>query len=254
MNDVPALQTERLQKSFGALRVTDAVDFTLPVGARYALIGPNGSGKTTFINLLSGTLRPDAGGIVLQGADVTALPTEARVRRGLTRTFQINTLFPLLSPLEAVTMAVCQRRGLGFALARDLKRCTAEIDEAYELLAGLHLREDALRPTRELAYGRQRLLEIALALATKPHVLLLDEPAAGVPQSESGEILDAIAALPRDVAVLLIEHDIDLVFRFAERITVLAAGRIIAAGPPSEIAANAEVRTIYLGDDVDLAV
>jgi branched-chain amino acid transport system ATP-binding protein len=246
---VDALRTERLTKNFGALRVTDGVDFVLPAGARHALIGPNGSGKTTFINQLSGTLRSDSGKILLKGEDITALPTYQRVKRGLARTFQINTLFPSLSPLESVTLAICERNGIGGSLFRSVRKCTAEIDEAYALLKQLHLGDDARRPTKELAYGRQRLIEIALALAAKPTVLLLDEPAAGVPQSESGEILDAIAALPSDVAVLLIEHDIDLVFRFAAHITVLAAGKIIAAGPPSEIAVNPEVRSIYLGDD-----
>jgi ABC-type branched-subunit amino acid transport system ATPase component len=244
-----ALSTEALSKDFGALHAVDRVDFTLPVGARHALIGPNGSGKTTFINLLSGALRATSGRIVLNGEDITALPAEMRVKRGLARTFQINTLFPHLTPLEAVTMAVCERHGIGTSIFRDLKRCTAEIDEAYALLTQLHLEEDALRPTAQLAYGRQRILEIALALASKPTVLLLDEPAAGVPQSESGEILDAIAALPSDVAVLLIEHDIDLVFRFAQQITVLSAGRTVCHGPPAQIATDPEVRSIYLGDD-----
>lgn len=250
MTDVAiALQTQQLCKNFGALSAVDHVDFRLPVGARHALIGPNGSGKTTFINLLSGALRSTSGKIELRGHDITGLPADGRVKRGLARTFQINTLFPHLTPLEAVTLAVCERRGIGAALFRDLKRCTAEIDEAYELLLQVHLGDDIRKPTAELAYGRQRVLEIALALASKPSVLLLDEPAAGVPQSESGEILDAIAALPSDVAVLLIEHDIDLVFRFAQEITVLALGRTICKGPPAQIATDPEVRAIYLGND-----
>lgn len=249
-----ALRTEQLTKNFGALRVTDRVDFVLPAGARHALIGPNGSGKTTFINELSGTLRSDSGKIFLKGEDVTALPAHARVKRGLARTFQVNTLFPRLTPLESVTVAICQRRGIGNAIFRDLKKCTAEIDEAYELLCAVHLGDDVRKPTKELAYGRQRLVEIALALAAKPTVLLLDEPAAGVPQSESGEILDAIAALPDDVAVLLIEHDIDLVFRFAAHITVLSSGRIICQGPPAHIATDPEVRAIYLGEDARVHV
>jgi branched-chain amino acid transport system ATP-binding protein len=248
----PALQTAQLCKDFGALHAVDRVDFTLPMGARYALIGPNGSGKTTFINLLAGTLRSTAGTIVLQGHDITGLSADMRVKRGLARTFQINTLFPHLTPLEAVTIAVCERRGIGGQPFRDLKRCTAEIDEAYELLVGVNLGEDIRRPTAQMAYGRQRVLEIALALASKPSVLLLDEPAAGVPQAESGEILDAIAALPNDVAILLIEHDIDLVFRFAQQITVLSSGRIICQGTPAEIATDPEVRSIYLGEDAPL--
>jgi branched-chain amino acid transport system ATP-binding protein len=249
-----ALETHGLCRDFGALHAVDHVDFALPVGARQALIGPNGSGKTTFINLLSGALRPTAGAIALEGVDITGLAADRRVKRGLARTFQINALFPDLTPLESVTVAVCERRGLGTALFRNLRHCTAEIDEAHELLKSVHLAEDAHRPTRQLAYGRQRLLEIALALASKPRVLLLDEPAAGVPQSESGEILAAIAALPGDVAVLLIEHDIDLVFRFAERITVLSAGRIVCQGPPAQIAVDPEVRAIYLGEDATVHV
>jgi ABC-type branched-subunit amino acid transport system ATPase component len=249
---VPALQTEQLCKDFGALHAVDRVDFVLPMGARYALIGPNGSGKTTLINVLAGTLRSTAGKIVLQGHDITMLSADMRVKRGLARTFQINTLFPHLTPLEAVTIAVCERRGIGGHPFRDLKRCTAEIDEAYELLVGVHLGDDIRRPTAQLPYGRQRVLEIALALASKPSVLLLDEPAAGVPQAESGEILDAIAALPNDVAILLIEHDIDLVFRFAQQITVLSSGRVICQGTPAEIATDPEVRSIYLGEDAPL--
>ena len=243
-----ALSTDNLCKNFGALRVAIDVNFTLPQGCRHALIGPNGSGKTTLINLIGGALAPTSGKILLDGQDITGLSADQRVLRGLTRTFQINTLFPRLTPIEAVTMGVCQRRGYGASLWRSLKRSHEAIDEAYEVLSQLHLAEDCDRPTAQLAYGRQRLLEIALALAARP--LLLDEPAAGVPQQQSGEILSVISSLPDDIAVLFIEHDIDLVFRFAERITVLVAGRILCEGTPAEIAANPEVRRIYLGDEV----
>jgi ABC-type branched-subunit amino acid transport system ATPase component len=245
-----ALSTEKLCKNFGALRVLREIDFHLPRGCRHALIGPNGSGKTTLINLLGGALPSTSGKIFLDGQDITGTTADQRVARGLTRTFQINTLFPRLTPIEAVTMVVCQRRGIGASLWRSLKRSHEAIDEAYEILAQLHLAEDCDRPTAQLAYGRQRLLEIALALAARPKVLLLDEPAAGVPQQQSGEILSVISALPDDIAVLFIEHDIDLVFRFAERITVLVAGRILCEGTPAEIAADPEVRRIYLGDEV----
>lgn len=244
-----ALATQGLVKRFGALPAVGGVDFRLPQGARHALIGPNGSGKTTMINLLSGTLRPTSGRVLLQDEDVTALPAHKRVARGLARTFQINTLFPMLAPIEAVAMAVCQRRGLGAVLYRSLSSCRDAIDESYALLEQLHLESDARRPTRELAYGKQRLLEIALALAAKPKVLLLDEPAAGVPQHESAEILSVISELPKEIAVLFIEHDIDLVFRFAERITVMMAGKILCEGTPAEIAADQNVRTVYLGDE-----
>ena len=245
-----ALSTVGLCKNFGALRVTVDVDFRMPRGCRHALIGPNGSGKTTLINLIGGALAPTSGKILLDGQDITGLTADQRVLRGLTRTFQINTLFPRLTPIEAVTMVVCQRRGYGASLWRSLKRSHDAIDEAYEVLSQLHLAEDCDRPTAQLAYGRQRLLEIALALAARPKVLLLDEPAAGVPQQQSGEILSVISSLPADIAVLFIEHDIDLVFRFAQRITVLVAGRILCKGTPSEIAADPEVRRIYLGDEV----
>jgi branched-chain amino acid transport system ATP-binding protein len=244
-----ALATTGLSKQFGALPAVDGVDFRLPNGARHALIGPNGSGKTTLINLLSGTLRPTAGQVLLDGADITRLPAHRRVVRGLARTYQINTLFPLLTPLEAVVMAVCQRRGLGPVLYRSLKSCREAIDESYAILEQLHLHSEARRPTRELAYGKQRLLEIALALASRPRVLLLDEPAAGVPQGESSEILAVIAQLPKEIAVLFIEHDIDLVFRFAEHITVMNSGKILREGSPSQIATDAEVRRVYLGDE-----
>jgi ABC-type branched-subunit amino acid transport system ATPase component len=253
VNPEIVLATAGLRKDFGALRVTDDVNLELAKGARRALIGPNGSGKTTLINLLAGTLAPTSGRILLHGRDVTRTSAQHRVRHGLARTFQITTLFPDLTPIEAVTMAVCQRRGVGGALFRPLRAQSDAIDEAYALLQDVRLAECCTQRTAELAYGRQRLLEIALALAAKPSILLLDEPAAGVPQSESVEILDVIAALPSETAVLFIEHDIDLVFRFAERITVLVAGRVLCEGTPSEIARDPEVRRVYLGDDVHAA-
>ncbi len=247
---IEALRTVGLCKNFGALQVTNDINFSLPRGCRHALIGPNGSGKTTLINLLGGALMPTSGKIFLGTEDITHYSADRRVVRGLTRTFQVNSLFPRLTPIEAVTMVVAQRHGHGASLWRSLKGSKDEIDEAYAILEQLHLGDDCDRPTSQLAYGRQRLLEIALALATKPSVLLLDEPAAGVPQQQSGEILSVISNLPDDIAVLFIEHDIDLVFRFATRITVLVAGKILCEGTPTEIAAHPEVRRIYLGDNV----
>jgi branched-chain amino acid transport system ATP-binding protein len=244
----PALATERLCKNFGALRVVQDVDFALGAGARHALIGPNGAGKSTLVNLLTGTLAPTSGSVWLGGDDVTSLPTESRVTRGLTRTFQINTLFARFSPLEATALAVSQRRGETLNPLRGFASGGDSIDEAFELLTSLGLGHDALRPTRELPYGRQRVVEIALALAVKPSVLLLDEPAAGVPTSESHDLIDGIMRLPASTAVLFIEHDMDLVFRFAQRITVLVAGRTLREGPPDEIAADPEVRKVYLSD------
>src|SRR5262249_47520609 len=204
-----------LDKRFGSLVVAENVALDLPPGERYALIGPNGAGKTTLINLVTGMLTPDGGTILLGGDDVTALGPEERVRRGLVRTFQINALFPHLSALEAVAPPARARRGCGGHWWRTLPRHRDAIEEAHAILASLRLAASCHRPTRELAYGQQRLLEIALALATRPRVLLLDEPAAGVPQGESAELFAAIADLSREIAVLFIEHDMNVVFRFA---------------------------------------
>jgi branched-chain amino acid transport system ATP-binding protein len=223
------------------------VSLEIPQGARHALIGPNGAGKTTLINLLTGVLEPSAGDVFLGGERITALPQHLRVKKGLTRTFQINTLFPGLTVLESVALAILERKGLAARWLCPVSSHHAEIDEAMELLATFKLDRDARRRTAELAYGRQRLVEIALALATRPKILLLDEPAAGIPSSESVEVLGVIAALPADVTVLFIEHDMGLVFRFAERITVLVAGRVLIEGTPDEIARDEEVKAVYLG-------
>ena len=244
---VPALATRGLDKSFGSLAVARGVELALPQGERYALIGPNGAGKTTLINLITGMLKPDKGQIFLGDTDITALRPEARVKCGLVRTFQINTLFPRLSALEAVTLAVCERRGYAGSWWRELPAYDDAVEEAYAILVSLRLAASCYRPTRELAYGQQRLLEIALALATRPRVLLLDEPAAGVPQGESAELFSVISALSRDITLLFIEHDMNVVFRFAHRIIVMAAGRILLEGTPDEIAADARVREVYLG-------
>jgi branched-chain amino acid transport system ATP-binding protein len=243
----PALSTRGLDKSFGSLVVAKNVELDLPRGARYALIGPNGAGKTTLINLITGMLRPDQGRIFLEADEVTALRPEERVKRGLVRTFQINTLFPHLSALEAVTLAVCERRGYAGTWWQKLPAYPDAVEEAYAILLSLRLGASCYRPTRELAYGQQRLLEIALALATNPKVLLLDEPAAGVPQGESAELFSVIADLSQDIAVLFIEHDMNVVFRFARRIIVMVGGRILVEGTPAEIAADARVREVYLG-------
>jgi len=242
-----ALTAQGLRKHFGSLQVARDISFHLPVGARFALIGPNGAGKTTLINLLTGMLRPESGRIFLGRDDVTSVEPAVRVKRGLVRTFQINALFPDLAPLEAVALAVCERKGSAGAFWRPLPAYRDELEEAYALLQSVHLAEDCLRPTRELAYGQQRLLEMALALATRPRVLLLDEPAAGVPRDESSALFAAIAALPDDITVLFIEHDMSLVFRFASRIIVMVAGGILMEGSPAEIAGDAQVRELYLG-------
>jgi branched-chain amino acid transport system ATP-binding protein len=245
---VPALETRRLGKSFGALTVAHAIDFSLQPGARHALIGPNGAGKTSFINLVTGALAPSTGHILLDGADMTTLSQAARVRRGLVRTFQINQLFRGLSVLENVTLAVCERRGFGSNLWRPVGHHRAAIEEAYALLEQMGLAEEALRPVATLAYGRQRLTEIVIALGLAPKVLLLDEPAAGVPSGESRLIVEAIERLPSEIALLIIEHDMDLVFRLARRISVLVQGRMLVEGLPAEIIADPRVRQVYLGE------
>jgi branched-chain amino acid transport system ATP-binding protein len=242
-----ALSTRNLDKSFGSLVVAKGIEINLPAGERYALIGPNGAGKTTLINLITGMLRPDGGRILLGEEDITGLAPHERVKRGLVRTFQINTLFPQLTALEAVTLAVCERRGEAADWWRNLPSYRDAIEEAYAILVSLRLGDDCERPTHELAYGQQRLLEIALALATKPKVLLLDEPAAGVPQEESGELFSAIANLSQEISVLFIEHDMNIVFRFASRILVMVSGAILVEGTPAEIAADQRVREVYLG-------
>jgi len=249
MTATPVLETRALWKRFGGLVVANAIDFRLEAGARHALIGPNGAGKTTFINLITGRIEATAGAILIDGVDVTHLGQAARVKRGLGRTFQINTLFGGLGVLENVVLAIAERAGLAGRMLRAAgPQQRAIVEEAYALLERLGVADDAMRPVRTLSYGRQRLVEIAIALALEPRVLLLDEPAAGVPGGESSTILAAIDALPADVAVLIIEHDMDLVFRFARRITVLAEGAVLTEGTPAEIAADARVRAVYLGE------
>jgi branched-chain amino acid transport system ATP-binding protein len=241
------LSTRGLAKRFGSLVVAQDLSLALPRGVRYALIGPNGAGKTTLINLMTGMLRPDAGSIFLGEDEITSLAAEFRVKRGLARTFQINTLFPDLSALESVTLAVLEREGHAGTWWKSLLAYRDAAGEAQAILSSLGMAKDAYRLTRELAYGRQRLLEIALALATRPKVLLLDEPAAGVPKDESADLFEAISGLASELTVLFIEHDMNVVFRFASRIIVMVGGRILVEGSPDEIARNPEVRTVYLG-------
>ena len=241
------LSTRNVNKKFGSLVVADNISFALPKGVRYALIGPNGAGKTTLINLLTGMLAPDSGDILLGEETITALKPHQRVRRGLARTFQINTLFPHLTALESVTLAVLEREGHAHNWWRALPSFSAATDEAVSILASLNLRPVLDRETRELAYGQQRLLEIALALATRPKVLLLDEPGAGVPKGESAELFAAVEGLSGDLTVLFIEHDMDVVFRFASRILVMVSGRILVEGAPQDIARDERVREVYLG-------
>jgi branched-chain amino acid transport system ATP-binding protein len=243
-----ALRTEGLSKRWGGFQANSDISIELAAGARHALIGPNGAGKTTFINLLTGVYEPSAGEVFLDGRKVTALPQHQRVKLGMTRTFQINTLFPGLTVLESVVLAIFERKGLASHWWCTVASRREEADEAMQLLALLHLEGDADRETRNLPYGKQRLVEIALALATRPKLLLLDEPAAGIPAAESRELFSVIDRLPRDVTILFIEHDMGLVFRFAERITVLVGGKVLTEGTPDEISRDRRVKEVYLGE------
>jgi len=243
----PLLETRNLNRSFGALAAARDINFRLEAGARHALIGPNGAGKTTLINLLTGVLYPSDGQVLLKGRDVTAVAQADRVKLGIARTFQINRLFRGLSVLENVYVAVAERVGAAPSMLRPAGGRKDVIDEAMHLLDMLRLTDVATHRISELPYGRQRLVEMAIAFGLKPEVLLLDEPAAGVPSAETHIILDAIERLPKEIGVLVIDHDMDLVFRVAKRITVLVSGAIFAEGTPEEIGANPDVRAVYLG-------
>jgi branched-chain amino acid transport system ATP-binding protein len=247
MSPASLLETRRLSRNFGALIAARDIDFRLEAGARHALIGPNGAGKTTLVNLLTGVIQPTRGEVLLQGRDITGVAQAERVKLGIARTFQINRLFRGLSVLENVYIAVAERIGAAPSMFRPAGHRRDVVEEAMHLLETLKLTRDASHRISELPYGRQRLVELAIALGLKPAVLLLDEPAAGVPSAESHIILDALNSLPRDICVLVIDHDMDLVFRFAERITVMVSGAVFATGSPREIAANPEVRAVYLG-------
>ena len=243
-----ALEIRGLCKSFGALNVTSNVNLSLEVGARSALIGPNGAGKTTLINLMTGSLPPSTGTVLLNGHDLSHASQAERVQRGMVRTFQITRLFRSLTVADNLRMAILQRPGVRWGLFRPAHKVEGLDAEVEAILALLNLRERASRKVSELAYGEQRLIELGLALCLKPKVLLLDEPAAGVPQSETEVIVRAVEQLPKDLAVLLIEHDMDLVFRLARHITVLVSGAVLMQGTPQEVTSDERVQTLYLGE------
>ena len=245
----PVLETKGLIKQFGGITATNDVSLAVEKGARHALIGPNGAGKTTIINLLTGVLRPTAGTIALEGQDITNLEAHKRVQLGIARTFQINQLFAELTPLETIGLAVSERMELGRQWWRTVGSKGIVIEESVDILQRFHLADVMDERTINLPYGKQRLLEIALAIACRPRVLLLDEPAAGVPEAQRRDILDAVAALPSDVTVLLIEHDMDIVFSFADRISVLVDGALFVEGAPEEVAADPRVKAVYLGEE-----
>jgi branched-chain amino acid transport system ATP-binding protein len=240
--------THRLFKSFGAFKAVSDVTLEFTTGMRYALIGPNGAGKTTLVNLLAGTVKPTDGRVFLGDSDITDLPQHCRVKRGVVRTFQINNLFLGLTVLESVVLAICERNGTAGIWFRNVSSRSEEIAEARELLSAVNLEIDADARTSHLSYGKKRLLELALALAVRPKFLLLDEPAAGVPAAECKDIFNVVASLPCDVTVVIIEHDMELVFRFAERIIVLVEGGVLTEGTPSEVASDRRVRKVYLGE------
>jgi branched-chain amino acid transport system ATP-binding protein len=241
------LETRALSRHFGALVAVQPIDFKLGAGARHALIGPNGAGKTTFINLLSGALPPSRGRVLLKGADISDKTQAERVKLGIARTFQINRLFRGLSVLENVCISIAERVGAAPSMIYPVGKRKDVIEEAMVLLETLKLAAHAAQRVSELPYGRQRLVEIAIAIGLRPEVLLLDEPAAGVPSTESHIILEAVERLPEQIAILIIEHDMDVVFRFAKRVTVMVGGALFAEGTPREIEANPQVRAVYLG-------
>ncbi|MFM9974932.1 MAG: ABC transporter ATP-binding protein [Beijerinckiaceae bacterium] len=242
------LETRALLKQFGGITATDHVSFSLRKGARHALIGPNGAGKTTFVNLLTGVLRPTSGTVILNGENITGLSCETRVKRGMARTFQINQLFPTMTPLQMIAAVTSERLGAGSHPFRSLDAHSSLVTGTADILARFRLEDIMDEPIATLPYGKQRQVEIAAAFAAKPSVLLLDEPAAGVPEAERRELLETVASLPADVSVLLIEHDMDLVFRFATWITVQVNGQVLAEGDPAMIAQDPAVRAAYLGE------
>lgn len=243
------LKTTNLGIKFGAFEAVSEVNLNLVPGQRQALIGPNGAGKTSLINLLTGVYKPTSGSIHLQDDNISQLSFDARVRKGLVRTFQLNTLCLGLTSLDATLMALMEREHQGHIWWKPMYQFEALHQEAELLLDQVGLKHCQNTLVGELAYGKQRLLEIALALALKPKVLLLDEPAAGIPEGESDEIFHVIDQLPNNISVVFIEHDMDLVFHFAQRIAVLVAGKIIVDGTADEIVDHPLVREAYLGAD-----
>ncbi|HKA73041.1 MAG TPA: ABC transporter ATP-binding protein [Xanthobacteraceae bacterium] len=247
----PVLETVGLVKRFGGITAASDISLRVEKGARHALIGPNGAGKTTVINLLTGMLRPTSGQILLDGNDITGVEPHERVRRGVARTFQINQLFGDLTPIETIGLAVSERMGTGRQWWRVIGSKSEILDDVVSLIEQFHLADVMYDRTAILPYGKQRLLEIALAIACRPRVLLLDEPAAGVPDAERHEILATIEALPKDVTVLLIEHDMDIVFSFADRISVMVNGALFVEGDPDDVARDPRVKAVYLGESLD---
>ena len=245
----PALSLQGLTRRYGALTAVDHVTLDIAQGARHALIGPNGAGKSTLFNLVAGTLRATEGQILFEGEDVTRRSASWRARQGLAKTFQHSSLFLSMSPLENVALAAQRAAGLGMALHRSARRPRAGVDDvAQRCVAEVGLADRSHVPAGSLSHGERRQLEVAVALATNPRVLLLDEPAAGMSPAESARFSELIEGLPRQITVVLIEHDLDLVFRLADRVSVLHLGGLLADGTPQEVKANTEVQRAYLGE------
>ena len=243
------LEVKDLRKSFGALRASDGISFDVRPGETHAVIGPNGAGKTTFISQLAGNLIPDSGRIRFSGEDITALPAPKRARKGLARSFQITSVYPEFSALQNVALAVQAHASHSFRFWRDARRDPALTEPARKVLQQVNLHERADVLAANLAHGEQRQLEVAMALATGPRLLLLDEPMAGMGVEESQRMIELLRSLKGRQTMILVEHDMDAVFRLADRISVLVYGRVIATGTPEAIRANSEVRTAYLGED-----
>lgn len=241
------LQTRNLSMAFGGLKVFDNLEFSMTRGERHAIIGPNGAGKSTFVGIVTGLLAPTGGAVLLDGQDVTRHSARQRVAAGIVRTFQINTLFGSLTPLESAVLAICQRDGVARPTFRAVKHLGPQIDEAHALLEKFGLADDATVPTNALPYGKQRVLEVVLAYALGPRVLLLDEPAAGLSTAQGRALFDQVAMLAEGTTVLFIEHDMNLVFSYAHRVSVFAGGTVLASGTPDDIRAHDGVRKAYLG-------
>jgi branched-chain amino acid transport system ATP-binding protein len=243
------LEVRRLIKSFGALRACDGIDFDVKEGETHAVIGPNGAGKTTFISQLAGNLAPDSGSVHFAGEDITRLPAPKRARKGLARSFQITSVYPEFSALDNVALAVQAHSGHSFRFWRTARGDPRLTDPAQRVLeeVGLLPRKNVL--AANLAHGEQRQLEVAMALATEPRLLLLDEPMAGMGIDESQRMIELLSRLKQSKTIILVEHDMDAVFRLADRISVLVYGRVIATGSPETIKMNEEVRRAYLGED-----
>jgi len=247
LSNAPILEARDLHMAFGGLVVFERLNFTLGRGERHAVIGPNGAGKTTFVSLVTGLLRPTSGDVLFNGRVITQESPQQRVKAGIARTFQINSLFKALNPLASLVIALAQRDGRADVSLRSVSRERELIDEASALLAKFGLADDALTVTETLPYGKQRLLEVALAFALRPQLLLLEEPAAGLSTAQGHELFRQLAVLTADTTVLFIEHDMNLVFRYADRVSVFAAGALVVQDTPDKIRTHARVREVYLG-------